>query len=111
MLYVALPGGHLRLENDLFQNCFQVTRSLCLSILAQLLQHVRQPRKTDLIIHAQECQPPLFSEMYLEAQPLLDTQKGRYIRVRLFHRPSATQAASTFGPCPLAPLWCVTVMG
>jgi hypothetical protein len=33
MLYVALLGGHLRLENDLFQDCFQVARSLCPSFL------------------------------------------------------------------------------
>jgi hypothetical protein len=34
MLDVDLLGNHLRLENDLFQNCFQVVRSLCPSFLA-----------------------------------------------------------------------------
>ena len=34
MLDVDLLGGHLRLENELFQNCFQVAHSLCPSFLA-----------------------------------------------------------------------------
>ena len=34
MLDVDLLGGHLPFENDLFQNCFQVAHSLCLSFLA-----------------------------------------------------------------------------
>ena len=33
-LNVDLLGGPLRLENDLFQNCFQVAHNLCPSFLA-----------------------------------------------------------------------------
>jgi hypothetical protein len=33
ILDVDLLGGHLRLENDLFQNCFQVDHNLCPSFL------------------------------------------------------------------------------
>jgi hypothetical protein len=75
------------------------------------LQRARQPDKTDLVIHAQERQPPLFSEKYLEQLPFSYTKKGRNIRIRLFHRHSAARAAGTFAPCPLAHLWGVTVMG
>jgi hypothetical protein len=62
-------------------------------------------------LYSRECQLPFFSEKYLESQLFSDTRKGWNIRVRLFHRPSATQVARTFGPCPLASLWGVTVMG
>ena len=34
MLDVNSLGSHLRLEDNLFQNCFQVTRNLCPSFLA-----------------------------------------------------------------------------
>ncbi len=34
MLDVDLLGGHLCLENDLFQNCFQVAHNLCPFFLA-----------------------------------------------------------------------------
>ena len=34
MLDVDLLGDHLRLENDLFQNCFQIAHNLCPSFLA-----------------------------------------------------------------------------
>ena len=108
---VVSSGDHLRLEYDLFQDRFQVAHNLLLSFRAQLLERLRQPRKTHLVVHAQECQPPLFSEKYLEPLPFSYTQKGRDFRVRLFHRHSAARAASRFVPCPLAHLWGVAVIG
>jgi hypothetical protein len=106
VLDVDLLGAHLRLENDLFQNCFQIAHNLCPSFLALLLQRARQPGKTDLVIHAQERQPPLFSEKYLEQLPFSLTQKGRTFRVQLFHRHSAAQAAGTFAPAPCSCVGC-----